>query len=172
MANRRQQHVIELLNWYSAMVGAYAAMPETKRKELYAWEAENLDGCTVATSDWPGWIELIGRRPQRTERERTEDRKGFVYLVLAETGHSKIGRTTNVDARLRNFRNSTPIGFQLLHSFPADDSFTAERLLHKKFEGLRVRGEWFALDQDGIQSIQQIVSFIDGKFMPTVFDTG
>lgn len=44
-------------------VGAYRAMSPDLRVDLHAWEDANLDGSTVGTSDWPGWVDLIGPPP-------------------------------------------------------------------------------------------------------------
>ena len=46
------------------MVGCASAMPESEKCALEEWERANLDGCTVSTSDWPGWKKYIGERPQ------------------------------------------------------------------------------------------------------------
>jgi hypothetical protein len=53
----------EFGDYMAAQQGAFAAMPEHERQELYAWEAANLDGHSVGTSDWPGWIKYIGLPP-------------------------------------------------------------------------------------------------------------
>lgn len=42
------------------VAGVYAALPQPERDALAEWEAANLDGHTVATSDWPGWDKYIG----------------------------------------------------------------------------------------------------------------
>ena len=49
---------------YAAMChGATNAMTKEQLQELTNWETENLDGDTVGTMDWPGWIPLIGLPP-------------------------------------------------------------------------------------------------------------
>lgn len=54
----------ELLAWYDRMHEAHEAMPEEEKQALAEWERVNLDGATVATSDWPGWEKYIGKRPR------------------------------------------------------------------------------------------------------------
>jgi hypothetical protein len=89
--NRRETFQIELLNWFSAMVGAGKAMPAAEMRELLQWEAENLDGGSVATSDWPGWKKYVGERPSISDEDIANDRCGYVYLVRAESGEYKVG---------------------------------------------------------------------------------
>jgi len=157
---------IELMNWYAAMVGAGNAMPKEKQEELKMWEAENLDGFSIGTSDWPGWDDYILRRkPVFTDEMRARDREGFVYLVRAESGEYKIGRSKNVEARLRNFRTLSPLEFELLHSFYADHASKAESELHKKFTGKRIKREWFSLDGVDVSMIMSISKFEQDKFI-------
>jgi len=53
------------LAWYQAMTNAYSAMTEQQRADLEAWEHEHLGrDDEVGTSDWPGWIPLIGAPPR------------------------------------------------------------------------------------------------------------
>jgi Meiotically up-regulated gene 113 len=162
--NSRETHEIELLCWFSKMVGAGAAMPEAEKRELLEWEARNLDGCTVGTSDWPGWKKYVGSRPVFSDEDRAKERFGYVYLVRAESGEHKIGRTKDVGARVRNFMTLAPFKFTLIHSFSADDCRMAERLLHKQFSPKRIKGEWFTLNQKDVTAISKLVKFADGKF--------
>jgi hypothetical protein len=46
------------------MMDAFRNMSKKDRKALVDWEAANLDGKNVATSDWPGWEHLIGKKPE------------------------------------------------------------------------------------------------------------
>ncbi len=48
-----------------AWMGRMAKYPLTRkqRAELERWERTHLDGHSVATSDWPEWQKLIGKRP-------------------------------------------------------------------------------------------------------------
>ena len=55
------------MRYQEAMLNTYAALSEEEKAELHAWEKENLDGHSVATSDWPGWRKYIGPPPWRCE---------------------------------------------------------------------------------------------------------
>jgi len=55
--------------WYCMMYGCYQAMPAVEREELLRWESENLEGSSVGTSDWPGWVKYIGLPPWKNQPE-------------------------------------------------------------------------------------------------------
>ena len=57
-----------LLDWHRKMYEVYQTMPEEEKQALQEWEQANLDGHSVATSDWPGWVKYIGPPPTTTER--------------------------------------------------------------------------------------------------------
>lgn len=71
---------------------------------------------------------------------------GFVYLLRAENGLCKIGRSQDPDARLGTF-GVFPIAVTLIHRIETNDMVWLERHLHRFFAEFRVRGEWFGLSQ-------------------------
>lgn len=54
-----------MLDWYARMVEASVKMSDDDRRALNEWETANLGGKNVATSDWPEWERLIGKKPDR-----------------------------------------------------------------------------------------------------------
>ena len=52
------------LDWIGRTIAAYNAMSGEEKQELHDWEREHLDGCTGATSDWPGWRRYVGPQPK------------------------------------------------------------------------------------------------------------
>ncbi len=61
--SERELYRERLRDWFAMMVGVAKAMPESERRELEEWERANLNGCTIGTSDWPGWEKYIGKPP-------------------------------------------------------------------------------------------------------------
>ncbi len=53
--------------WSAMAVGSYRTMSAELKAELLEWESQNLNG-SIGTSDWPGWIDLIGAPPPMLER--------------------------------------------------------------------------------------------------------
>jgi hypothetical protein len=67
----RAESQLTSIAWFEKM--ANYPLTVDQAKELYAWEAENLDGRTGRTSDWPGWEPLIGTLPMgRKPKGRVE----------------------------------------------------------------------------------------------------
>lgn len=61
-SNRRFRD--DKMAYYAHMMFALQQMSVEQRQELEAWEAANITGDgEMATSDWPGWVPLIGEKP-------------------------------------------------------------------------------------------------------------
>jgi hypothetical protein len=82
-------------------------------------------------------------------------KRSFIYLVLDErTGHIKIGRAKNPSVRERTLQSENPQVI-MLFSGPADADMEQE--LHQEYAQNRVRGEWFKLSKDQVESIKKRV---------------
>ncbi len=92
-------------------------------------------------------------------------RSGYVYLVLADTGEYKIGYSSDVEKRIKVFSTQPPFDYTLTHTFPVDDMYGAEAILHTRFSQKRIKGEWFSLNDEDVKTIKQISEFKDGKFI-------
>lgn len=66
----------------------------------------------------------------------------YVYFIEAiGTDTIKIGVTTNMKTRVSALSSSSPFELCVVYYFPG--SLQKEKELHKKFNHLRVNGEWF-----------------------------
>ena len=90
--------------------------------------------------------------------------KGFVYLMQADTGHYKIGRSVDPVKRLKVFNTEMPVQVNMLHVFPADNAIEAEAQLHHEFRDKRYMGEWFSLEPADIRYIGGIIEFSNHAF--------
>lgn len=109
--------------------------------------------------------------PVRTERYITPDGEpalGFIYVVEAENGLYKIGKSVNPSGRLCSLQVDSPIDLQMYKTMSTDDMATAELSLHVMFESRRVRGEWFRLGEDDLSFIEELGSFGMGRWLPAV----
>lgn len=79
--------------------------------------------------------------------------KGFVYVIYSPTGVYKIGRSRNIDHRLKAF--SVP-GLEVYHFFFTYHSPIHEKMLHEIFKHKHVKGEWFALDANELEQLKKI----------------
>lgn len=69
---------------------------------------------------------------------------GYVFLIRSPHGY-KIGKTANIQNRLRLFSVKCPFPVSLEHYAWFEDCVGAERALHTRFHAKRLEGEWFDL---------------------------
>jgi hypothetical protein len=82
------------------------------------------------------------RRAQRSDA-------GYVYFILnAEKGLVKIGRTNNVGRRLFELRSHNSDAIELIYSIKSEAATKTESVIQKRFAGDRIRGEWFSFTDE------------------------
>ena len=150
--------------------------------DLCDWFVENQDGLINMlyfddSCDWlpiPELCELLDdpfvekRRGKRIRRQiylrqnpppkpdKKTRRPGYIYLMKAENGYYKIGRSKDVPARLKQLNREFPIKIEVVHQFWATDYISREKDLHFLFKDQQQEGEWFALDQGDIETIMEL----------------
>lgn len=83
---------------------------------------------------------------------------GYVYVIRADTGHYKIGRTNNIPARMKLFAVKLPFDFEIVYAIPCVDMVDAERQLHLIYANKRTNGEWFNLTDSDVEVIKTVES--------------
>jgi len=155
-SNKMKDYQFEYYGYMGSLIGCYAAMPQSEKDELHAWEKEHVDGSgRFATSDWPGWEKYIGKRPEL--RKDLIDCFGYVYLMKSGDDKYKIGIAKNLTLRLAQLQTGNPEILQLIHSFPSSNAKDSETRLHNKYAEYRVRNEWFLLPETCVIEIRQIM---------------
>jgi hypothetical protein len=71
--------------------------------------------------------------------------KGYVYIIEAEDGFYKIGRSKNVPRRMSEFGVLLPSPVKPVYAFKMSDAPWAEKAMHQAFANQRANGEWFKL---------------------------
>ncbi len=152
-----RDYQFEFYGYMGSLIGCYAAMQQSEKDELHAWEKEHVDGSgRFATSDWPGWEKYIGKRPE--PRKDFTDPFGYVYLIKSGDNNYKIGIAKNLTLRLAQLQTGNPDILQLIHSFPSSNANASEARLHNKYAQYRLRNEWFLLPDKCVVEILQIIS--------------
>lgn len=105
-----------------------------------------------------GLAEFLETEAKKIRDARRGAKEGSVYLIKAENGLCKIGKTKNIESRMSQFK-SFPVKWVLMHSFKTRNHHKAERKLHERFCNKRVNGEWFNLDEEDIDFIKSIGDF-------------
>lgn len=88
---------------------------------------------------------------------RVREKDGFVYVV-SNGIHYKIGRSSNVEARVKSLRASTTHPLELLTFLPCPDMYASESYLHVRFHQYLVQNEWFALTAADLAWLQELTS--------------
>lgn len=84
----------------------------------------------------------------------------FTYFVQAtDGGPIKIGRTNDVEKRLRSLQANCPAKLRWLGWM----SGSMERHLHERFAAHRLHGEWFAPAEGLIEFIEKYANGSDGR---------
>lgn len=80
---------------------------------------------------------------------------GYVYFIKEKlTNTIKIGRSQNLERRLRMFIADFPFKIELIHYIKTDNYEQIELEFHKFFKRKRVNGEWFKLEIEEVIKIK------------------
>ncbi|WP_374825373.1 GIY-YIG nuclease family protein [Aerosakkonema sp. BLCC-F183] len=84
-------------------------------------------------------------------------RDGIVYVIRAgQSNLYKIGRTTNIDRRLRQLQTMNSQPLSVVKLIQCHDAIAVETTLHQKFKPYRRQGEWFELSESAIKFMEAL----------------
>lgn len=154
--------------WFTSEAAKYAGCDD-----------ELLNGIliTLSNADWLYWrwhyaqawvesfppeIERVGIAVQRhfvRQHMNNYPKGGFVYVIKSDTGHYKIGRSSDPENRMKTFGLQLPIEIVYEAIYPSQDMYADEKYLHQHFQSKWVNGEWFNLNEEDLKFID---GFLDG----------
>jgi hypothetical protein len=93
--------------------------------------------------------------PKRNWRKNPSKAKGHVYFILAKTSQMiKIGFSRDPQKRFTDLSTGSPEPLVLWGTVPG--SFGAEALLHRRFNHLRIKGEWFKATDEVFEHLENM----------------
>lgn len=75
---------------------------------------------------------------------------GYVYVLKSDSGHYKIGRTSDPDDRLKTFTVKLPMEVKYLMLISTFNMSQLEAMFHRRFDHKRINGEWFDLSHNDL----------------------
>lgn len=163
-----------ILSKYAAAVRKFGRFPVAAELRMYSREVANFPnektlsshfgnklGLIAEFSKWvrerPEFHDLLPLLPDdvaSTEQTRDEAREGSVYL-LKSGDHYKIGRSDQLEQRVKQITISLPEKVKLEHTIRTDDPPGIEAYWHRRFAEKRANGEWFKLSKSDVSAFKK-----------------
>jgi Meiotically up-regulated gene 113 len=104
----------------------------------------------------PGYEDVAAMVPESSSQPSTAavSIEGFVYLIRSGA-HYKIGRSDELERRVKEIRVSLPEAVTLVHAIRTDDPVGIEAYWHKRFASQRANGEWFKLSSSEVAAFKR-----------------
>lgn len=177
--NEKQERLSSdlVLDKYAEVCRHYGKPPSSAELRFYARKSPDFishntfakhfgskDGLIAALRDRAivrGDEDLIAMLPEvKAHDASTEDggpkivSEGWVYL-LQSGDHYKIGRSDELEKRVKQISIALPAKVELVHAIKTDDPPGIEGYWHRRFAQQRANGEWFKLSNADVRAFKR-----------------
>jgi Meiotically up-regulated gene 113 len=95
--------------------------------------------------------------------------EGLYIIKIQNTEKYKIGITKDIKRRIKQFETGNPLNIKLLYFMATKHSRSLEKHLHEVFKKFRTKGEWFNFNDEVINEIEIVLSYITTQSNEFVF---
>lgn len=155
---------VGFLGEYAHMPDYLLNAPEQYRSELWQAYLRMEEGINRGLLDISyresrqAVIDILTGQYRRIPKEKIQGsipKKGFVYVLKADNGYYKIGKTVNPEDRIKTFTIKLPFHVEYELLIESENYTVCEKRLHGLFADKRIDGEWFALTSEDIAEIRR-----------------
>lgn len=108
-----------------------------------------------ARPDYADVAQILGEYAPEAEQDTKRPAEGFVYLIRWGT-HYKIGRSDQLERRVKQVKTGLPDSGALVHAIRTDDPPGIEAYWHRRFTEKRAQnGEWFKLSASDVAAFKK-----------------
>jgi hypothetical protein len=163
----------EVLRKYAEAVRHFGRVPAEIDIRMYSREHDNFpghstfynhfgskNGLITALAKWvrenKDFADLLDLVPETNEEveEFVQGEEGYVYL-LKSGDHYKIGRSSDLERRVKQISVALPEKVSLEHAIHTDDPSGIEVYWHQRFSERRENGEWFKLTKADVRAFKR-----------------
>ncbi|WP_309666654.1 GIY-YIG nuclease family protein [Tabrizicola sp.] len=166
--------VDSVLQQFAVAVRHFGRIPAMVDLRMFARQNEGFPSHNVFTNHFPGkaslvvafseWVrrneeyhdllDLLPDSPEPNKAPSGDIREGSVYL-LRSGDHYKIGRSDQLELRVKQITVSLPEKVTLEHTIRTDDPPGIESYWHRRFSEKRANGEWFRLSAADVRAFKR-----------------
>ena len=133
--------------------------PSFPARQTFNKNFESRSAMLARLAEWVGrdeqYKDVAAMLPSTPAIEpKSAIKEGLVYLIKSGT-HYKIGRSDELERRVKEIRIALPEAASLVHSIWTDDPAGIEAYWHRRFADRRANGEWFKLSNADVAAFKR-----------------